>query len=97
MSVLHPEPVQFSCFCRCRYLHDNLLTGALPAEWGTNYSFTVLKTLTLGGNNFSTTLPPEWGTPDGWAVLQSLNLSRAGVEGTLPEAWAGGFPALKTL
>ena len=69
------------------------LTGTLPGAWAANGSFTVLRTLSLGNNNFSGGLPDSWA---GFPALESLSAGNAGLSGPLP-LWGPGPEPLATL
>lgn len=65
--------------------------------WAANGSFTALRKLDIGGNNFSGGLPAEWGNASyALPALQTLDVSGAGLSGPLP-VWGAGLKSLQTM
>lgn len=71
----------------------------MPADWGLDYSFPVLKNLTLSFNpNLAGTLPAAWGSDNSsMKSLNRLEINNCNVSGTLPAAWANTLPKLQQL
>lgn len=68
-------PVLLSC--------NHLVTGTLPASWGSNGTLTSLATLYLGGSELTGTLPYEWGNPLTFQRLSTLSLTNSTITGML--------------
>lgn len=64
-------------------LHNNSLTGSLPAAWS---ALSLLEHLDLSYNGLSGSLPPSYGS---LGALQYLDASHNRLGGTLPAAWSG--------
>lgn len=69
------------------------LSGTLPPAWAASGSFTVLRTLSLDGNNFSGGLPDQWANLQ---AIETLTASSTGLGGPLP-AWGPGPQMLTTM
>ena len=75
------------------------LQGTLPASWGQNGIFPLLKDLFLSYNPaLGGTLPPAWGA-DGssLAAVERLQITNTNVSGGLPASWAAQMPGLRAL
>ncbi len=61
-------------------VHNTLMTGTLPASWGSNDSFMSMSKLQLGGCNFEGPLPQEWGSQlQTFSILSIFNCDITGV------------------
>ena len=63
--------------CNC------LVTGTLPASWGSNGTLPSLATLHLGSSRLTGTLPTEWGNPFTFQKLSTLSLTNSTITGML--------------
>ena len=73
-------------------LHDNSLSGTLPASWGSSPLARSLQGLALGANRLSGTLPPQFGD----LSLAYLMAGGNRLSGSIPVSW-GGMRALKEI
>ncbi|CAL8464770.1 g4305 [Coccomyxa elongata] len=60
-------------FLQGLHLDHNLLSGTLPASWGTSNSMASLRNITASYNSLTGSIPAAWGSTNGKKQLPALN------------------------
>ena len=76
-----------------------MVTGTLPASWGSPEALPELIVLMVNENHLTGTLPAEWGSNSSFTQLGNLYLGSNNIHGSLPDSWAqeGAFPNLQLM